>query len=317
MAFRLPAFNDAKTYGFEWLRLLLEFNLQEGVLGPGDLKVTPSASGNRVDLAAGYAAVKGDSGTASLGLTQGLFAVVNDAPVVNVAMPAQDATNPRIDLVCVRVRDSSDLATGADDAGPLVVAGTPTAGATLDNMAGAAALPNDCILLAAVLTPAGVGLSTISPGNVRDRRRFARGAYSYTRRVANAGGGSNYTTTSTSYVPIDSTNLARRVELGGGPVRVRMTGAVQHTAVGRAAFSVLYDGAVLDGNEAIVAITATATGYGGSLYEYEFVPGGAGSHVFVPQFNAVQAGTLTLFAQAAQPLTFIVTEIARGVGDNT
>jgi hypothetical protein len=45
--------------------------------------------------------------------------------------------------------------------------------------------------------------------------------------------------------------------------------------------------------------------------------GGAGSHVFVPQFNAVQAGTLTLFAQAAQPLTFIVTEIARGVGDNT
>jgi hypothetical protein len=298
MAFRLPAFNDAKTYGFEWLRLLLEFNLQEGVLGPGDLKVTPSASGNRVDLAAGYAAVKGDSGTASLGLTQGLFAVVNDAPVVNVAMPAQDATNPRIDLVCVRVRDSSDLA-------------------TLDNMAGAAALPNDCILLAAVLTPAGVGLSTISPGNVRDRRRFARGAYSYTRRVANAGGGSNYTTTSTSYVPIDSTNLARRVELGGGPVRVRMTGAVQHTAVGRAAFSVLYDGAVLDGNEAIVAITATATGYGGSLYEYEFVPGGAGSHVFVPQFNAVQAGTLTLFAQAAQPLTFIVTEIARGVGDNT
>src|SRR5881398_122587 len=193
MVFRTPAFNDSKTYGFEWLRYIAESgDVQEGVINAGDLKVTAAAGGGmRVDIAAGAAFVKGDSGVAALGLTQGLFTVINDAAIPNaVTLNTSDATNPRLDQICLRVRDSSDLGTGADDATLLVVTGAATAGATLTNRNGAAALPNDHVRLADVLVPA--ASAAVTAGNIADRRPWARGAQ---RRLIRAGGPVTATTT--------------------------------------------------------------------------------------------------------------------------
>lgn len=201
MALRIPFANDAKQYDFGYLRHLAETILNsEGVANYGtDLVVTPAATGLRVDIAAGAAWVKGDSGTPAMGISQGLFSVVNDAAVANaVTLPAADPTNPRIDQIVLRVRDSSDLGSGADDAIFDYVQGTATGGATLLNRTGAAALGNDRLLLADVLVPAAA--TNLTAANVRDRRIPANGKAS--RPIA-----TSETTTSTSYVDLATPDL--------------------------------------------------------------------------------------------------------------
>lgn len=176
MALRIPYANDAKQYDFVYLRHLAETLLNsEGVANYAtDMVVTNAATGLRVDIAAGAAWVKGDSGTPGMGISQGLFSVVNDAAVANaVTLPAAHATNPRLDAIVLKVRDSSDLGSGADDAIFDYVQGTATAGATLLNRNGAAAIPNDCLHLADVLVPATA--TNLTAANVRDRRIPAHG----------------------------------------------------------------------------------------------------------------------------------------------
>lgn len=196
MALRTPYANDAKQYDFGYLRHFAETLLNsEGVANYAtDMVVTNAATGLKVDIAAGAAWVKGDSGTPAMGLSQGLFSVVNDAAVTNaVTLPAADPTNPRLDQIVLRVRDSADLGSGADDALFDYVQGTPTAGATLLNRNGAAALGNDRLLLADVLVPAAA--TNLTAANVRDRRIPANGRA--TKYIA-----TSETTTSTSYADL-------------------------------------------------------------------------------------------------------------------
>jgi hypothetical protein len=72
-------------------------------------------------------------------------------------------------LVIAEVRDSV-FAGAFNDWRLRVVAGTPTAGATLDNRNGAATLPNNSVLLADVLVAA--ANSSITDAEIRDRRPF-------------------------------------------------------------------------------------------------------------------------------------------------
>lgn len=176
MALKTPAFNDAKTYGFEWLRYVQETDLNsEGVVNyVTDLLPTNAATGLKVDVAAGTAFVKGDSGTPGVGLSQGLYAVVNDAAIPNaVTCAAADATNPRLDQVVLKVTDSQDLGDASDLATLEVLTGTPTGGATLENRTGAAALTSNRLRIADVLVPATA--VNLTAANVRDRRLPANG----------------------------------------------------------------------------------------------------------------------------------------------
>lgn len=196
MTLRIPYANDAKQYDFGYLRHLAETLLNsEGVANYAtDMVVTPAGSGLRVDISAGAAWVKGDSGTPAMGISQGLFSVVNDAAVTNaVTLPTADPTNPRLDQIVLKVRDSADLGSGADDALFEYVQGTPTSGATLLNRNGAAALGNDRLLLADVLVPATA--TNLTAANIRDRRLPANGRA--TRAIAAA-----ETTTSATYVEL-------------------------------------------------------------------------------------------------------------------
>lgn len=103
---------------------------------------------------------------------QGSYHAYNDA-AIETNLDIGDPTNPRLDSLIVRVRDSVEVTTDTTD--EIVVEylkGTPTAGATLDNRTGATPLPPSSQLLADFLVPAGA--AALTAGMFRDRRIFSR-----------------------------------------------------------------------------------------------------------------------------------------------
>jgi hypothetical protein len=147
----VPELLDTKTYAFQQLRYLFAGLVQEGLGQAGDLAVSQRAAGANmsVDVAAGVGWVQGDD-TAR----QGIYHAVNDG-TVNVTVPTANATNPRVDRLVLRVYDSTVIGGVRDDAALEIVQGTPTSGATLSNLTGAAAVPNTALLLANILVAAG------------------------------------------------------------------------------------------------------------------------------------------------------------------
>lgn len=129
-----------------------------GVMRDGDLAVTQRGAGANlsVDIAAGAGYVEG-----TVVADQGGYFLFNDA-TFNVAVAAGDATNPRIDIVGIRVRDTAHGG-AADDGELVVVQGTP-AGAPAEP-----ALPANFVSLARLDVPAGA--ASIVTGYITDRRR--------------------------------------------------------------------------------------------------------------------------------------------------
>jgi len=132
-------------------RMLAALIAAEGVNSSGDFKVSQRAAGANmsVDVAAGSAVVKDDHVGANAG---GYYPAVWTG-VENVTVTAAHASLPRIDRVVLRIHDAY-LGDADNVISIVVVAGTPTAGATLANTNGAAALPDSSLLLANVLVPA-------------------------------------------------------------------------------------------------------------------------------------------------------------------
>lgn len=200
---------------------MLASDLQEGVVDAGDYDVTQRAAGANmsVDVAVGDAFIQIDSGARN-----GLAFSYSDA-LENLAVSASHATLPRIDTVVLQYNDTSIPAgVGGDVPTIRVLAGTPTSGATLDNRNGAVALPADALLLADVLVPA--ASVTVTNANIRDRRKWARGLFA--RKYAPTG--SNYSTTSGTWVAIDTTNLQIRCELSGAPIEVEVVGVAWNSS---------------------------------------------------------------------------------------
>lgn len=182
MALLTPQYLQTQNYQAAKDRYLVQkvLNLTEsGVEDLASLVVSQRAAGaNRsVDVAAGDAWILGTDSP-----HQGAYLVTNDevlnvsTTTTGVVWPVGDATNPRIDQVILRIFDTQDgsAANGnksADNAQILVLVGVPTAGATLANRNGAAALPSSCARLADVLMPAGATAATTA--NISDRRPFA------------------------------------------------------------------------------------------------------------------------------------------------
>lgn len=88
----------------------------------------------------------------SIPRTQGLYFCWNDAPV-NKPISASSEADPRVDTVIARVHDEQYA--GAENKWEIEVEeGTPTPGATLENLNGVAAVPASSVVLAYVLVPA-------------------------------------------------------------------------------------------------------------------------------------------------------------------
>lgn len=92
-------------------------------------------------------------------------------PQINVTVSNNAAANPRLDIVVLEVVDMEHIGGGTATAQIRVIAGTATAGATLDNRAGAAAVPSSALLLADILVPA-LESTSIDLVDIRDRRVF-------------------------------------------------------------------------------------------------------------------------------------------------
>jgi len=138
-----------------------------GVAGDVDLAVAANGTPNMsVNVAPGVGVVKGTQSIA-----QGAYVVGADA-TENLTIATADGTNPRKDLVWIRVRDSEE--SGSDDDCLLgITTGTP-AGSPSDPTP-----PANSLVLARVTVPAGA--SSITGGNITDLRThaFALGGVCY------------------------------------------------------------------------------------------------------------------------------------------
>lgn len=129
-----------------------------GVARAGDFAVTERGAGANmsVDVATGGAMVGGTESS-----TQGEYFVFSTA-TINVAITAADATNARIDIVGIRVRDS-EYSGASNDAVVTVVTGTPAA------VPAEPSLPANFLTLARVDVPAAD--TAIQNAQITDRRR--------------------------------------------------------------------------------------------------------------------------------------------------
>jgi hypothetical protein len=153
-----------------------------GIIGASSMAVTQnSPAGMSVRVASGWAAIVGTTQP-----NMGVYTTYNDATAV-ATITAADLTNPRIDKVCITVRDA--FYSGANnDVIINVVAGTP-AGSPV-----APATPDNSIVLATVAVAANA--STITTADITDQR------VEVTTTIGNGGGsiqinnqtGTTYTT---------------------------------------------------------------------------------------------------------------------------
>jgi hypothetical protein len=279
--------------------------LQEGVLNASDFMVVQRGAGANLSVdigmpAGGFAYVQGDTING-----QALYCVPVHSATINEVVTTADITNPRIDQVILEVLDNVLDASGNNLARTRIVAGTATGGATLANRTGAAALPGSALLLADLLVTAGG--TSVSNTQIRDRRKWARGAY---LRIARTAG--NYTTTATTLTEIDTTNLKPRLEFSGVPVAITMEALTNHSVANTSVVLGLFlDGAAIDSTAVLgVGVNPTAGNTIGNLLRYVAAPT-AGSHTVSPTYAGGAAGTSTIVAIAAQPLIFTVEEVLR------
>lgn len=169
------AFNQASSYSAEQTRRAI-FSpyartaantpgiLVGGILSASDMQLSAPGSGLSVNISTGEAIVGGTEGG-----TQGGYYARN-ASTTNLTISTANPTNPRIDTVCVTIADAGytePTGVSGNAAVLQVVTGTPTAGATLSNLNGKAALPGSSLLLGYVLVPAAA--SNIVSGDISNR----------------------------------------------------------------------------------------------------------------------------------------------------
>lgn len=196
MAFLTPAVIDALSTDADAFRRVYEFVVdgRSCVRTPTDLKVSaPGAMVARV--AAGEAMIVGSENA----ITQGAYHAANDANV-DLSVAAADATNPRNDLVIVKIQDAAYSSGPNKQAVAVIVTGTP-AGTPADPSL--VSHPNN-ITLARLVVPAGV--SAITSGMITDLRPFKptvqRGTQAFSFAAASAQTGTVTFATPFGAVPI-------------------------------------------------------------------------------------------------------------------
>jgi hypothetical protein len=284
--------------------------MQEGVKDAGSFEVTQASGGASLtlDIASnvGTGAFVQNDGVTSLPLVY----LPPTGSKSTVTVSAAHATLPRVDSVYVTL------------AGVVTyIAGTATSGATLDNARdgshGGPTIPASCLHLADLLVPATD--TTISNNQIRDRRRWARGAYRKITRNADAGAGDDYTISTATLALLDGTNLNPRIECSGVPVRVTMIAALNPGAgADTGGFSPQVDSVGVDGMPSISAIASGVTGIMFNLAGSTIVPvclswtftPTAGSHLIGPSLFAI-SGSYDVLASVDTPMQWVVEEIVR------
>lgn len=160
-----PSYNQELCYTAQLDRLMLQGIVGNGGVArvqTGALLVTTGASGLNLSVAqgGGWMDTPDDD--------RGIYFGYNDA-AKTVTATANASGNPRIDQVIATVNDTT-YGEGTDNWVLSVLAGTATVGATLANLTGAAALPDNSIRLAYVLVPNGFAGPFVNATHILDAR---------------------------------------------------------------------------------------------------------------------------------------------------
>lgn len=285
-----------------------------GVVGVDALKVTEKAGtpDMSVDVAPGHFFIEGSRNSA-----QGTYHGYNDA-TINVPLSASDPTNPRIDIIYIRVEDSQYDA-GFDTldmfSQPRVAEGTPAAVPDPPTIT-----DEDYIELARVTV--GAGVSAIEDADITDRRTFAAIDRAlrpsvFQRKQSNGG---TYNLSSTSFVDLDNAldiNLPAQV---GDQIEVQAAGLWGNQSIdGFLDVQIVNSGTTLSGGS--VAGLRCWFGWTGQLSP---ISGGMLSAPLVANdidVNGIvklrlrcrigSAGTKQLFADAANPFTWWAKNLGR------
>lgn len=307
MALDTPRFLHTQRYdAADFRRVVLDSDVQQGVLGATDLLVsqTGAASMNLL-VAAGAAWVRGTTST-----RQGLYNTYNDANV-QVNIGANSSGNPRLDQVILRIYDSTDTPGSNQDIAAIEVlpGGTASPGVTLNNRLNAAVLPANSLLLADVLVASGA--VSIANAVIRDRRVWARGFYQQAMGVTSAPTSSSVASPGTLI-----TDMSLTGEFTNVPVQLSFEVGINHSVAGTSvSVAPLLDGAVLTGFSAIddtVVQTVAAAGSSTASGAFVFTPP-AGRHTITLNTWAGAAGTITAVGKRR---SLIAEEMVRQVAGN-
>jgi hypothetical protein len=152
-----PSWLQAGSYPAQYDRLTAQaLYATTGIIGSSSMAVTANSPvGMSVRVASGWAAVVGTTTS-----NMGVYTAYNDATEV-LTITTANPTNPRIDLVCLTIRDAY-YSGASNDVIYQVIAGTP-AGSPV-----APALPANSISLATIAV--GAAVTQINSGNITDTR---------------------------------------------------------------------------------------------------------------------------------------------------
>lgn len=152
-----PLFLQQGEYSARLTRNIVSFIGTEGIIGTTDFAVNErvAAPAMQVEVSPGRAVVDGDD----IANQRAYFAVSEET--VELPVPAADPTNPRIDLVVLRVLDS-DAGVVGDEAQIELVEGTPAGSPTPP------AVPDTAIPLAQIAV--GANVIVILQANITDLR---------------------------------------------------------------------------------------------------------------------------------------------------
>lgn len=118
-----------------------------------------------------------------------------------------------------------------------------------------------------------------------------------------------YTTTSSTFVDADATNLSLSITTGARRVLIGFTGTIKNDTSGKsAAIDVTLDGTRVGNDQGLLRIANTS----GASAAFTFLTDvlSAGSHTFKIQIAAIGGGTTTLYATAGvSPAHFYVQEM--------
>ena len=284
---------------------------QEGATAPLAYKVTQRSEGANlsVDVACneGHFLVQGDDED-----WQDLYLIPATALKANLDLEdPPDITNPRVDQVVLEAHD--DVYYGADGSTRgrvYVLTGIPTAGADVVDSAeyesSKAPLPDSTARLAEFIVDADA--ESIVDADIRDRRAWASGAYSY----INLTSGGPFSRTSATPVEMTS-DLRVRLECSGRPLRMSLI--LPHTAAASGTF----------GGRVVAWVDGeTVDGYNGdmrgadidSLHVSREVEPSAGSHEFTWAFQGNGSAAFTVQCGAGYHIQAIVEEILRPNASN-
>lgn len=134
-----------------------------GLISSADLQLSAAVSGLVVYVSTGEAIIPGNEG----GAQGGYYA--RNTTQISITLATANASNPRIDLICLTVDDSGYTPPTGGTSGQVTaqaITGTATPGATLTNLNGVGTLPGSSLLLGYVLVPAAA--TNLTSGDIKN-----------------------------------------------------------------------------------------------------------------------------------------------------